>query len=167
MSLRRWFRERMLGGDAEGDDVPPHTALLNTLFGREGERVRSLGEYSAESYPSDLRELLSRRAAVAQELLRLGITDRTKRVEAIPRLRELLRTYPHPLAYETLIHAYMDAGRFDEAKGVAFAARQRRIECSASPHPEIRAETESLREWSSEEIDEMQRDRPRAAPPAD
>jgi hypothetical protein len=165
MSIRRWFREWMLGHDAEGDDVPPSSALLNTLLGREDERVRSLGEYSAESYPTDLRELLSRRAEVAQELLGMGITERSKRVEAIPRVRELLRKYPHPLAYETLIHAYLDTGRFDEAKGVAFAARQRRLECAASEHPEIRAEIDSLREWSSQEIDELKEERARNPAP--
>jgi pentatricopeptide repeat protein len=159
MSLRQRFREWMLGGDAEGDDVPPSSALLNTLLGREEDRVRSLGEYSATSYPTDLRDLLSRRAEVAQELLGMEITDRSKRVEAIPHIRELLRKYPHPLAYETLIHAYIDAGRFDEAKGVAFAARQRRIECASSEHPEIRAEIESLREWTSKEIDELKEER--------
>ena len=57
--------------------------------------------------------------------------------------------------YELLIHAYMDAGRFDEAKGVAFAARERRQECARSPHPEIRAETERLQAWDPAEIDQM------------
>lgn len=159
MSLRSWFRHLMLGNDAHGDDVPPHAAILNTILGRKEERIRSLGEYSAEDYPGHLRELLTRRAEVAGELLELGITDRGRRVESIPQLRELLRKYPHPLAYETLIHAYIDAGRFDEAKGVAFAARQRRLECAASEHPEIRSEIEGLREWTSEDIDQLKLER--------
>ena len=141
--------------DAEGNDSPPRSALLNTLLGREDARVRSLGEYDSNSYPRELQELLQRRGEVAQDLLRIDLTNPASRIEAIPRLRELLRQYPHPLAYEALIHAYLDAKRYDEAKGVAFAARQRRIECARSEYPEIRAETESLREWSSEEIDEM------------
>lgn len=155
MSLRRWFRERMLAGETEGDDVPPGSALMDTLLGRERERVRSLGEYDSTSYPAELRDLLERRAEVARELLTLDVTDPKVRVASIPRLRELLRKYPHPLVYETLIHACIDAGRHDEAKGVAFAARQRRLECARSDHPEIRAEIDSLREWTKEEIEEL------------
>ena len=74
---------------------------------------------------------------MASELLKIDIADPDARVAAIPRLKELLRRYPHPLAYETLIHAYVDAGRYDEAKGVAFAARERRNECARSSHPEM------------------------------
>jgi hypothetical protein len=155
MTLRRWFRERMLGDDPGGDDGPPGSALMNTLLGREGERSRSLGEYDSRNYPAELRELLTRREEVALELLRLDITTPSGRVEAVPALRALLRKYPHPLVYETLIHACIDAGRFDEAKGVAFAARQRRMECMASEHPEIRAEVQHLQEWDIAEIDEM------------
>ncbi len=157
MSIRHWFRERMLGDDADGNDTPPGSALLNTLLGREGERVRSLGEYDSSSYPKELQALVQRRAEVARELLGIDLADPEARIAAIPRLRELLGVYPHPLAYEALIHAYLDAGRFDEAKGVAFAARQRRIECARSEYPEVRAETESLREWSAEEIDDLAR----------
>jgi pentatricopeptide repeat protein len=155
MGLRHWFRERMLGNDPGGDDVPPGSAIMNTLLGREGERHRSLGEYDSSSYPADLREQLARRAEVAQELLRIDIASPPERVSAIPELRTLLRKYPHPLVYETLIHACLDAGRFDEAKGVVFAARQRRLECIGSEHPEIRAEVASLREWDVQEIDEL------------
>jgi hypothetical protein len=155
MGLRHWFREKMLGEEPGRDDGPPGSALMNTLLGREGERVRSLGQYDANSYPSELREILTRREEVARELLSMDITNPEARVEAIPQLRALLRTYPHPLAYETLVHACIDAGRYDEAKGVAFAARQRRVECMASEHPEIRAEVDSLREWNVDEIDEM------------
>ena len=132
--------------------------LLKTFFG-DKERVRSLGEYDSKNYPAELRELLSRREEVSRELLRLNVTNKKARTEAIPHLRELLRKYPHPLVYETLIHAYLDNGRFDEAKGVAFAAKQRRQECARSDYPEIRAETESLSEWTADEIDEMRRER--------
>src|SRR5687768_10625644 len=135
MGIRHWFRKQMLGSEAEGDDVPPGASLVNTLLGREQERVSSLGEYNASSYPKDLVELLKRREQVSGELLHLNVLDRKHRIAAIPKLQELLRRYPHPLAYEALIHAYVDADRFDEAKGVAFAARERRAECSRSPHP--------------------------------
>ena len=154
MGVRQWFREKMLGDDASGD-LPPNSALLNTLLGREEERIHSLGDYRSDNYPSDLKELLGRRSEVAQELLALEITDPAKRVESIPRLRELLRTYPHPLVYDSLILAYVDSGRYDEAKGVAFAASQRRAECARSEHPEMRAEIDHLREWTSEDIDDL------------
>jgi pentatricopeptide repeat protein len=159
MGLRQWFRERMLGDEVEGGDVPPSSSIMNTLLGREEERIRSLGEYNAQNYPTDMRELLERREEVTRELLAMNLLTRQSRVEAIPALRDLLRKYPHPIAYEALIHGYLDAGRFDEAKGVAFAAKQRRVECSRSEHPEIRAETDRLREWSTEEIDELRRER--------
>lgn len=159
MSLRSWFREKMLGEDSEGGDVPPSSVLMNALLGRETERVRSLGEYDASSYPPELREQLERREEVMQELLRLEITSSKGRVKAIPKLKELLRTYPHPLAYETFINAYIDSERYDEAKGIAFAAKQRRAECAISPYPEIRSETDSLREWSSADIDDYAQDK--------
>ena len=155
MSLRRWIREQMLGDDAEGNDVPPSGSLMNTALGREKAPARALGEFNAANYPTDLAELLRRRSAVAAALIRLDVTDPAARVEAIPRLKELLREYPHPLVYETLIHAYVDTGRFDEARGVAFAARERRLECERSPHPEIRAETDRLREWRPEDVDSL------------
>lgn len=152
------MREQLLGDDAEGNDLPPSGALVNTALGREKERQRSLGEYDETSYPKELAELLRRRAEVSSELLGVDVTDREARIAAVPRLRELLRTYPHPLAYELLISAYVDMGRFDEAKGVAFAARERRQACLRSEHPEIRAEVDRLREWSAEELDEMRRE---------
>jgi hypothetical protein len=155
MGLRRWFRDQVLGGDSEGNDIPPNASLLNAMLGKDEERVRSLGEYDANTYPRDLAELIRRREEVANDLLRIDVASRDARVEAIPRLQQLLRKYPHPLVYEMLIHAYIDAGRFDEAKGVAFAARERRQECARSPHPEIRGETERLRAWDPGEIDEM------------
>ena len=158
MGIRRWLRRRLLGSDAEGNDVPPSSALLGALVGREEPRVRALGDYDAKSFPPDLADLLRRREEVAAELRRLDLVDRQARVAAIPRLQKLLRTYPHPLAYELLIHAYVDAGRYDEAKGVAFAARERRAQCARSAYPEIRVETDRLREWTSAEIDEMRTD---------
>lgn len=128
---------------------------MDSLLGRDEPRTRALGEYDAGTFPADLADLLRRREEVAAQLRRVDVADRQARIAAIPRLQKLLRTYPHPLAYELLIHAYVDAGRFDEAKGVAFAARERRAECARSAYPEIRVETERLREWTSEEIDEM------------
>ncbi len=157
MGLRRWFRKRMLGGDTEGDDLPPNSALMNTLFGKDEQRTRVLGNYDRASYPADLQDLLIQREEVARELLSMDITGAEGRTKAIPRLRAMLRIYPHPLVYETLIHACLEAGRFDEARGVAFAARQRRAECLASEHPEIRAEVDSLRAWDTAEIENMGR----------
>ncbi|CAN5689039.1 MAG: hypothetical protein H0U67_10720 [Gemmatimonadetes bacterium] len=155
MGIRRWFRNQVLGGDADGNDMPPNASLLHSMLGKEEVRVRSLGEYDADSYPKELTELIRKRAEVSAELLKVDVANPEARVEAIPRLQQLLRKYPHPLVYELLIHAYMDAGRFDEAKGVAFAARERRQECARSPHPEVRAETERLHAWDPAEIDEM------------
>src|SRR5690606_8421434 len=107
----------------------------------------------------ELAEILRKREEVAAELLGLRLTEREARAAAIPRLHELLRRYPHPLAYEALIHAYLDAERFDEARGVAFAARERRAECERSPYPEIRMEVEGLRAWTPEEVDELREER--------
>lgn len=123
-----------------------------------------MGEYDAKSYPPDLAAAVRRREEVSAALLRVDSIDREARIAAIPQLRELLRIYPHPLAYELLTHAYVDAGRFDEAKGVAFAARQRRLECERSPHAEIRAEIDRIREWTPAEIDELRLEREAATP---
>ena len=155
MSLRRWIRGQMLGDDIEGNDVPPRGSLMNSALGRETEQKRSLGEYDAQSFPTDLAEALRIRSEVAAALMRLDITDPAGRAAAVPELKKLLQRYPHPLVYETLIHAYVDAGRFDEARGVAYAARERRHECERSPHPEIRAETDRLREWKPEDVDAL------------
>ena len=132
---------------------------MKSLVGREQEPVRSLGEYDSHSYPQELSELLRRREEVAGELLRLNLIEKQGRIAAIPRLQELLRRYPHPLAYEALIHAYLDADRFDEARGVAFAARERRTECQRSAYPEVRGEVDHLREWSPEDIDQLRAER--------
>jgi hypothetical protein len=96
----------------------------------------------------------------------MDLTTRTSRVDAIPRLQQMLRTYPHPLAYETLIHAYVDAGRWDEARGAAFAARERRTQVSRSPYSEIRAEIDRLKEWSPEEVDLLRQEREGTSPTA-
>jgi hypothetical protein len=159
MSIRHWFRQRVAGDD--GSDVPPSRALFSSLVSGEQPSARSLGEYDSASYPKDLSELLARRQQVAMEVVALDITDPAARVEAIPRLRELLRVYPHPLVYETLVHAYADAGRYDEAKGVAFAARERRTECLRSPHPEIRAEVAHLHEWTTADVEALRAERER------
>jgi hypothetical protein len=158
MGLRHWLRQH-LGVSDENEDTPPGRSLMSALWGRDEERVHALGEYDAGSYPRDLAELLARREAVSQQLLELDISSRDARVAAIPRLRELLRGYPHPLVYETLIHAYIDDGRFDEARGVAFAARERRFECRRSEYPEIRSEVDHLSEWTPEEVEQL-RQRP-------
>jgi len=162
MSFRHWLRQR-LGSDATGDDVPPGRSLMQALWGREDERIHALGEYDATSYPRELADLLSRRQQVAEQLLEIDISDRDAMIGAIPRLKEMLRTYPHPLVYETLIHAYVDAGRHDEARGVAFAARERRIECRRSPYPEIRSEVDHLAEWTPQDVDELRQRREAAA----
>ena len=158
------MREQLLNDDSAGDDVPPSGAFVNSALGREKVAPRPLGEYDIDSYPEDLAELLRRRNEVSSELLRMDVTDREARIAAVPRLRDLLRIYPHPLAYELLISAYVDMGRFDEAKGVAFAARERWLACLRSEHPEIRAEVDRLREWSSEEIDELRIEREATRP---
>jgi hypothetical protein len=133
--------------------------IRNWMGRGEREEVGALGDYDAATYPRDLVELLGRRQEVADALLRIDSSDPAARMEAIPQLRTLLRTYPHPLAYELLLHAYLDAGRFDEARGVAFAAQARRKECEASEHPEIQEEIRHLSEWSPEEIDRLRVER--------
>jgi hypothetical protein len=158
MSLRHWVREQLLGNDAEGNDVPPHGSLVNSALGRERQAPRALGEYDAQSFPEDLAEVLRRRAEVTTALMRIDITDPAERVAAIPQLKELLQRYPHPLVYESLIHAYVDAGRYDEARGVAFAARERRQECERSPHPEIRSEIDRLNAWDPDEIETLRKE---------
>lgn len=144
----------MLGDDSAGDDLPPGPSLMNTLLGREDERIHSLGTYTAADYPSDLKSQLERRERVTAELLTMDVMDKSGRIAATPRLRELLSIYPHLLVYETLINAYLDAGRYDEAKGLVFAARQRRLECLRSEHPEIRGEAEGIHPWTADEIEE-------------
>lgn len=165
MGLVKWMKLRM-AGDVAGADVPPHRAVWDAALNRGRATPRALGEYDAKSYPGDLADLLRRRGEVAEALLEVDVTTRAGRQAAIPHLRELLRKYPHPLAYEMLIHAYMDAERWDEAKGLAWAARERRAECARSPHPEIRAETDRLGEWSPEEVEAVRAEREGRAAPA-
>lgn len=163
MGIRNWLRSRHTDDETAEREAPPGTSFLDTLLGRERVTRHALGEYTAETYPEDVVELLRRRQEVADELLRMNVTDRQARVEAIPRLKELLKLYPHALAYETLIHAYLDSGRWDEARGVAFAARERRLECMRSELPELRAEVDFLGEWSPEEVDRLREERTGAA----
>ncbi len=138
--------------DSERTDAPPGTALLETVLGPPAERASWLGTFTSDTYPDHLRELLHRREEVSRELLTMDLATAEARIEMIPRLRELLSRYPHPLVYDTLINAYLDAERYDEARGVVFAARQRRLECERSEHPEIRAEVSNLRDWKPEDI---------------
>lgn len=159
MGLRHWLRDHLLKDENKGGDAPPTVSVMHTLLGSEPERMRSLGEYDSATYPEEIAELVRKREEVAAQLLRIDITDRETRIASIPKFQELLRKYPHPLVYETLIHAYIDSGRYDEAKGVAFAARERRAECARSQYSEIRNETEKLREWSTDDIDELMKDR--------
>ena len=158
MSLRRWMREHLLGANSEGGDVPPGGSLVGSALGRDQERMRPLGEYDSTSYPQELAETLRRREEALRALMRLNVTEPGQRAGAVPELKELLRIYPHPLIYEALIHGYVEAGRPDEARGVAFAARERRNECARSPHPEIRAEIHSLQEWTAEDVAALSED---------
>ena len=139
----------------EGDDAPPNSSLLHSIFGREPPELHALGEFDRDSYPGELQDLLARREQVAQRLLEMELHTPDARVAAIPELRTLLGRYPHPLVYETLINAYVDDARWDEARGAAFAARQRRTEVARSPYPEIRAEIDRLNEWTPEDVDAL------------
>lgn len=158
MGIRHWLRKRLQEGDEEGDEVPGGS-IFTAIFGRGGETPRALGEFDRDSYPADLREALCRREEVSEELREMELVTRQSRIDAIPRLREMLRTYPHPLAYETLIQAYVEAERWDEARGAAFAARERRKQLAGSPFSEIRSETDRLSGWTPEEIEELRRER--------
>jgi hypothetical protein len=159
MGIRHWIRKRRTEEAEEGEDSPPHGSIINAIFGREPPTLHALGEYDHKTYPAEMEELLRRRHEVAHALMEMELHSRQARIDAIPQLQALLRTYPHPIAYETLIHAYVDAGRWDEARGAAFAARERRIQVSRSPYPEIRGEIERLTEWTPEEIDLMRQER--------
>jgi hypothetical protein len=162
MGLRHWLRQH-LGSDDDGEDLPAGRWLMTSLWRRDNERVHALGEYDSRTYPQELAELLRRRQTVANDLLEIDISSSDARIEAIPRLREMLRVYPHPLVYELLIHAYLDDGRYDEARGLAFAARERRIECARSEYPEIRSEIDHLSEWSAEDVEQLRHRRASAS----
>lgn len=160
MGIVDWVREkvlsRVLGGQA---GKIPSRGLRDAAMGRGAVQGRSLGEYDAKTYPGELQVLLRRRQEVADELLTLDVADRAERQASVEKLKALLHRYPHPLAYEMLIQAYIDAGRWDEARGVAFAARERRIECERSPYPEVRAEIDRLTEWTPAEVDAVRAER--------
>ena len=155
MGLRQWIRARTAQA---GNDSAPVASLVRSMVGKDEAPVHALGEYSAATYPSILADALRRRNAVADELRGMDIATETGRRENLSRLVELLSTYPHPLAYEALILAYADQRRWDEAKGVAFAARERRWEVEHSPWPEIRSEIDRLRAWSPEDVEELRRE---------
>jgi hypothetical protein len=167
MGIRHWLKKRRAEQDESGEpDSPPSGSIINAIFGRDAPTLHALGEYDQRTYPGELQDLLRRREDVAEELREMDLTTRQARVEAIPDLQRMLRTYPHPLAYETLIHAYIDAGRWDEARGAAFAARERRTQVSRSPYSEIRAEIDRLNEWTPDEIDQLRQEREGTAKPA-
>jgi hypothetical protein len=160
MGIRHWLRKRLAEQQEDGDESgAPSGSIINSIFGREPPTLHALGEYDQKTYPGELQDLLRRREDVAEELREMDLTTRQSRVDAIPRLQQMLRTYPHPLAYETLIHAYVDAGRWDEARGAAFAARERRTQVSRSPYSEIRSEIDRLKEWTPEEVDLVRQER--------
>lgn len=167
MGIRHWLKKRRAEQDEEGgDDSPPHGSIINSIFGRDAPTLHALGEYDQRTYPGELQDLLRRREDVAEELREMDLTTRQSRIDAIPILHQMLRTYPHPLAYEMLIHAYIDSGRWDEARGAAFAARERRIQVSRSPYSEIRCEIDRLNEWAPDEIDLLRQEREGATPAA-
>jgi hypothetical protein len=139
-------------------ESPAVASLVYSVLGKDEEALHALGEFTADTYPGQLVNVLRRRQEVAAELLRMGIGDPVARRQAIPRLQELLRKYPHPLAYEALILAYVEQKRWDEAQGVAFAARERRWEVEHSPFPEIRSEVQHLKAWTPEQVDELRRE---------
>lgn len=164
MSIREWLKQRITSNAGRGEGTD---SFLNRLvFGKETPQQRSLGEYDKRSYPPDLVDLLRRRADVTDEVMEMDLTTAQARRDAIPRLQQLLHKYPHPVLYEALIHSYADSGRWDEARGVAYAARERRLECSRSPYPEIRSEIDRLKEWSPADVDEMRLEREGGDPPS-
>jgi hypothetical protein len=166
MGIRHWLRKKRSEQEEDGeDDRAPSGSIINAIFGREAPTLHALGEFDQTTYPGELQDLLRRREDVAEELREMDLTTRQSRIDAIPRLQQMLRTYPHPLAYETLIHAYVDAGRWDEARGAAFAARERRTQVSRSPYSEIRSEIDRLKEWTPEEVDLVRQEREAAGSP--
>ncbi|HEX6040416.1 hypothetical protein [Longimicrobium sp.] len=167
MGIRHWLRKKRAeqADDGEEEDRAPSGSIISAIFGREAPTLHALGEFDQTTYPGELQDLLRRREDVAEELREMDLTTRQARVDAIPRLQQMLRTYPHPLAYETLIHAYVDAGRWDEARGAAFAARERRTQVLRSPYSEIRAEVDRLKEWTPEEVELVRKEREGVVPP--
>jgi len=143
---------------AEEGGSAPVTSLVYSVVGEDEEPVHALGEYTAATYPAVLADALRRREAVAAELRTMEIATGSGRRANLERIRELLATYPHPLAYEALILAYADQRRWDEARGVAFAARERRREVEHSPWPEVRAEIARLKAWTVDDVEELRRE---------
>ncbi|HET7461444.1 MAG TPA: hypothetical protein VFJ82_09345 [Longimicrobium sp.] len=144
----------MAEAKAEGDSAPV-TSLVYSVMGKDEQPVHALGEYTSATYPTALADALRRRNDVAAELRAMDLGSEAGRRESLPRLVELLKTYPHPLAYEALVLAFVEQRRWDEAKGVAFAARERRWEVEHSPWPEVRSEVDRLRAWSPEDVEEL------------
>ena len=159
MGLRQWLRQRMLEDDGGPGDVPPGTPLLQAVLGREAPPVHALGDLTSATYPAALAQVVRRREEVTAQLMRLDLADAQARRAAVPTLQQLLQRYPHPLAYEALILAYVEEARWDEARGTAFAARERRLECERSPWPELRGECDRLRAWSPEDVDVLRDER--------
>jgi len=154
MGLRSWIRTRMADTQDHADPSPVK-ALVYSIVGRDEETLHALGEYTADTYPTDVAEQLRRRNEVAAALRTMDLGSRDGRAQGVARLKELLRVYPHPLAYEALILACVDQCRWDEARGVAFAARERRWEVEHSPYPEIRSEVDRLNAWTPEDVEEL------------
>jgi pentatricopeptide repeat protein len=159
MSIREWLKHRITSSARGGDGAGSESFLNRLVFGKEEPRQRALGEFDTRSYPPELVTLLQRRGEVTDELMEMDFTTAQARRDAIPTLQRLLFKYPHPVLYEALIHAYADSGRWDEARGVAHAARERRLECARSPYPEIRSEIDRLKEWSPADVDELRLER--------
>lgn len=157
MGLRTWIRARMADPAPEAD-VAPVKALVYSLVGPDDGTPHALGDYTAATFPADVAQQLQRRARVATELRAMDLGSRDGRAQSVQRLKELLRVYPHPLAYEALILAYVDQCRWDDARGVAFAARERRWEVEHSPHPEIRSEIDRLKAWTPDDVEDLRRE---------
>jgi hypothetical protein len=158
MGLREWIRKRMAESADDLGESPPVASLVYSVLGKDEEAPHALGEFTADTYPGQLANVLRRRQDVTAELMRIGVGDPAARREAIPRLQALLRKYPHPLAYEALILAYVDQCRWDDARGVAFAARERRWEVEHSRWPEVRSEVDRLKAWDPEEVEDLRRE---------
>jgi hypothetical protein len=158
MALRQWIRKRMADHTTPSGDTPPVAALVYSIVGRDEEMQHALGEFTADTFPAALAEQLRRRNRVAAALRGMSLGTAADRQANIPRLIELLRDYPHPMAYEALVLAYVDQRRWDDARGVAFAARERRWEVEHSPHPEIRSEVDRLKAWEPEDVEDLRRE---------
>jgi hypothetical protein len=158
MGLREWIRKRTADASEPDGSLPPLAALVQSIVGKDEAAGPALGEYTSSTFPTALAEQLRRRNQVAAALVRMDIATVSGRAASIPRLIELLHTYPHPMAYEALVLAYVDQGRWADAGGVAFAARERRWEVEHSPHPEIRGEVDRLKAWTPEEVEDLRRE---------